>query len=399
MASRSDNSRQRYDEERPTLPPIRDLFHDLRIPQDSPSSTLARLRVSDDYEETARYASTRPLSSQGAFRPSVERHPRSETSQLHQYGPRHRHHDPTPSLLDPYHIQLGREFPASQRSLQPSSEYEAPLQNPRTTSRHPSPQIQEARGMPGYIQPEWSSRRHTSHGDPIAASRYPAYDQRSAQHPREDRTPIARYPPYSQPSHSQVSGYSPWLREVSTSGPAIGATEDERTPVARYGGTVSRGIPPHSWEAPKDINSGPALSKYECGYCGKGFNRPSSLKIHLNSHTGAKPFVCPVESCGRSFSVLSNMRRHARVHTQTPLQQADPSSDEESERSASLTGSALPLATPTHSRNPDMAASVHRRRSSTASISGASSRRSHASEEDSTNESARPEKRSRRHPK
>ncbi|KAF9070117.1 hypothetical protein GYMLUDRAFT_141420, partial [Collybiopsis luxurians FD-317 M1] len=54
--------------------------------------------------------------------------------------------------------------------------------------------------------------------------------------------------------------------------------------------------------------------KYECSYCGKGFNRPSSLKIHLNSHTGEKPFVCPVEGCGRSFSVLSNMRRHARVH-------------------------------------------------------------------------------------
>ncbi|KAG7446316.1 uncharacterized protein BT62DRAFT_829378, partial [Guyanagaster necrorhizus] len=65
--------------------------------------------------------------------------------------------------------------------------------------------------------------------------------------------------------------------------------------------------------------------KYECTYCGKGFNRPSSLKacfdIHINSHTGEKPFVCPVESCGRSFSVLSNMRRHARVHTQTPLRQ------------------------------------------------------------------------------
>ncbi|KAF9010493.1 hypothetical protein BDQ17DRAFT_1187279, partial [Cyathus striatus] len=55
--------------------------------------------------------------------------------------------------------------------------------------------------------------------------------------------------------------------------------------------------------------------KYECSYCGKGFTRPSSLKIHLNSHTGEKPFVCPVENCGRSFSVLSNMRRHARVHT------------------------------------------------------------------------------------
>lgn len=63
-------------------------------------------------------------------------------------------------------------------------------------------------------------------------------------------------------------------------------------------------------------NVAPASSnaRYECEYCGKGFNRPSSLKIHINSHTGERPFVCPHEGCGRSFTVLSNMRRHARVH-------------------------------------------------------------------------------------
>ncbi|KIJ49428.1 hypothetical protein M422DRAFT_135988, partial [Sphaerobolus stellatus SS14] len=54
--------------------------------------------------------------------------------------------------------------------------------------------------------------------------------------------------------------------------------------------------------------------KYECHYCGKMFNRPSSLRIHHNTHTGEKPFVCSYPGCGRSFSVMSNMRRHARTH-------------------------------------------------------------------------------------
>ncbi|ETW80828.1 hypothetical protein HETIRDRAFT_18758, partial [Heterobasidion irregulare TC 32-1] len=56
-------------------------------------------------------------------------------------------------------------------------------------------------------------------------------------------------------------------------------------------------------------------AKYECSYCGKGFTRPSSLKIHLHSHTGERPYVCTFEGCDRTFSVQSNMRRHARTHT------------------------------------------------------------------------------------
>jgi len=67
--------------------------------------------------------------------------------------------------------------------------------------------------------------------------------------------------------------------------------------------------------------------RYECEYCGKGFSRPSSLRIHLNSHTGERPFVCTFEGCGRSFSVLSNMRRHARVHTQAAGQREGDSDD------------------------------------------------------------------------
>ncbi|OJA13075.1 hypothetical protein AZE42_01892 [Rhizopogon vesiculosus] len=74
--------------------------------------------------------------------------------------------------------------------------------------------------------------------------------------------------------------------------------------------------------------TGPSSLKYECDYCGKGFNRPSSLKIHLNSHTGEKPFTCTFEGCGRSFSVLSNMRRHARVHADASGRYHEESSDE-----------------------------------------------------------------------
>ncbi|KAJ7736123.1 hypothetical protein B0H16DRAFT_1239265, partial [Mycena metata] len=55
--------------------------------------------------------------------------------------------------------------------------------------------------------------------------------------------------------------------------------------------------------------------KHPCPTCGKQFNRPSSLRIHVNTHTGAMPFQCPHPGCGRAFNVNSNMRRHFRNHS------------------------------------------------------------------------------------
>lgn len=55
---------------------------------------------------------------------------------------------------------------------------------------------------------------------------------------------------------------------------------------------------------------------YTCPHCGKSFNRPSSLKIHLASHTAPRPYKCPFPGCDRSFAVESNMRRHMRTHSQ-----------------------------------------------------------------------------------
>ncbi|KAI8978912.1 hypothetical protein BDB01DRAFT_852140 [Pilobolus umbonatus] len=54
--------------------------------------------------------------------------------------------------------------------------------------------------------------------------------------------------------------------------------------------------------------------RYKCTLCAKRFTRPSSLATHMHSHTGEKPYKCTVEGCGRRFSVVSNLRRHAKIH-------------------------------------------------------------------------------------
>ncbi|KAH9176324.1 hypothetical protein EDB89DRAFT_149114 [Lactarius sanguifluus] len=61
----------------------------------------------------------------------------------------------------------------------------------------------------------------------------------------------------------------------------------------------------------------PSSARYACSYCGRGFTRPSSLRIHVHSHTGERPFKCTFDGCNRTFSVQSNMRRHARTHLQS----------------------------------------------------------------------------------
>jgi len=69
--------------------------------------------------------------------------------------------------------------------------------------------------------------------------------------------------------------------------------------------------------------------KHKCKICDKRFTRPSSLQTHMYSHTGEKPFACDVEGCGRHFSVVSNLRRHKKVHKGETLSNASHSDGED----------------------------------------------------------------------
>ncbi|KAJ2549963.1 hypothetical protein EV175_004245, partial [Coemansia sp. RSA 1933] len=54
--------------------------------------------------------------------------------------------------------------------------------------------------------------------------------------------------------------------------------------------------------------------RYLCTVCQKMFARPSTLSTHMHSHTGEKPYECTWDGCGKRFSVMSNLRRHQKIH-------------------------------------------------------------------------------------
>lgn len=59
------------------------------------------------------------------------------------------------------------------------------------------------------------------------------------------------------------------------------------------------------------------VKKYKCPFkphigCTKEFNRPDKLKAHVLTHSGVRPHPC--DACTRTFSRLSRLREHKKLH-------------------------------------------------------------------------------------
>jgi len=146
--------------------------------------------------------------------------------------------------------------------------------------------------------------------------------------------------PGTHSSHSSISsGSYPTYYNSSVSEASVGdyssASESVDMPTSRRlpkpMGLVNGSLPPAPQSMMGQFSSKVSSSsqkKHKCKICDKRFTRPSSLQTHMYSHTGEKPFACDVEGCGRHFSVVSNLRRHRKVH-KGEGQEHDDSADED----------------------------------------------------------------------
>lgn len=58
-------------------------------------------------------------------------------------------------------------------------------------------------------------------------------------------------------------------------------------------------------------------TRFTCHLCKKNFTRNISLKGHLDSHSGIKPFACP--ECEKAFTRKNDMVRHQKIHARSHM--------------------------------------------------------------------------------
>ncbi|KAH9447003.1 hypothetical protein Pst134EA_028987 [Puccinia striiformis f. sp. tritici] len=152
-------------------------------------------------------------------------------------------------------------------------------------------------------------------GNPIQPMDFHPYDSHVGYEPYS--SPVG-YETYASLPAMASSGYSPtdsYPRYAYPSSQPPPAMERLNT----WDHVASSSYLPSKASTGSDVTSPSVVSeqpvkKHRCQICGRAFQRQTTLTQHQITHTGERPYSCPVAGCGKAFTTASNAKRHAKTH-------------------------------------------------------------------------------------